>query len=262
MLKPARLDLNAVIANTTPALRQVVGRDTDVRVIPAVDLCAVKADAGQIEQVLMNMAINASDAMPQGGTLTLETTNVSLDEESARRVPELKPGHYAMIAIADTGVGMSEAVTAHLFEPFFTTKGVGQGSGLGLSTCYGIIRQSGGHITVESAPGRGTTFRILLPAAEPEPETAVQRIDSPDMPRGTEVILLVESDPALRDMAATLLRRLGYTVLAAADDVEAERLQALPDARRIDLVFREGIKPFTPSSLAHKLRTLLDQSRA
>ena len=137
------------------------------------------------------------------------------------RYPELKPGDYVMLAITDTGVGMSAEVKARVFEPFFSTKDVGQGTGLGLSTCYGIIKQSGGHISVYSELGRGATFKIYLPQVEPQSEIPIQPLDLPGLPRGTETILLVEDDPALREMAATLLRRLGYTVLTAANGVEA-----------------------------------------
>ena len=165
-LQPETLDLNRVIAGMEGMLRHLMGGDVDTQIVPAAGLQAVKADAGQIEQVIMNMAINARDAMPNGGKLTLETANVSFDEESVGRYPELKPGDYVMLAITDTGTGMSEEVKARVFEPFFTTKGVGQGTGLGLSTCYGIIKQSGGHISVYSELARGTTFKIYLPQVE------------------------------------------------------------------------------------------------
>ena len=261
MLRPERLDLNAVLVRMDAAVRHVMGRGTEVRLIPADGLHAVKADAGQVEQVIMNMAMNACDAMPRGGTLTLSTADVTLDPEYVSRVPELKAGAYVMLAIADTGAGMGPAVTSHLFEPFFTTKGVGQGTGLGLSTCYGIVRQSGGHISVESEPGQGTTFRIYLPRAEPQAEAATQPLGAPELPRGTETILLIESDPALREIAAVLLRRLGYTVLAAADSLEARALAEEPGAGHVDLVFSEGVKPLSPSALARRLRTVLDQPR-
>src|ERR1700682_114750 len=139
----------------------------------------------------MNIAMNAADAMPNGGKLTLETANVTLDQEYVSRFPELKAGEYVMLAITDTGYGMSEEVMARAFEPFFSTKGVGQGTGLGLSTCYGIVKQSGGHITVYSEPARGSTFKIYLPQVELLAKIPLQRLDSPDLPRGAETILLV-----------------------------------------------------------------------
>ena len=229
---------------------------------PPPDLQAVKADAGQIEQVIMNMAINARDAMPNGGKLTLETANVSFDQESVGRYPELKPGDYVMLAITDTGAGMSEEVKARVFEPFFSTKGVGQGTGLGLSTCYGIIKQSGGHISVYSEPGRGATFKIYLPQVEPQAKIPVQRLDSPDLPRGTETILLVEDDPALREMAATLLRRLGYTVLAAANGIEALSLKQQRDIGHIDLLFTDVVMPhMSGKELADRVRALYPHTR-
>jgi CheY-like chemotaxis protein len=203
----------------------------------------VKADAGQIEQVIINMAINAHDAMPNGGRLTLETANIPVDQESVGRYPELKPGEYVMLAITDTGIGMCPDVKARVFEPFFSTKNVGQGTGLGLSTCHGIVKQSGGHISVYSEPGRGSTFKIYLPQAERETKTPAGRLDSPDLPRGTETILLVEDDPALREMAATLLRRLGYTVLAAANGIEALTLKQQRGVGHIDLLFTDVVMP-------------------
>jgi len=238
------LDLNRVVSGMEDVLHHLMGGEVVAQIIPAAGLQAVKADAGQIEQVIINLAINASDAMPAGGKFTLQSANVSFDGEGLGRHPELKPGDYVKLAVTDTGTGMSAEVKARAFEPFFTTKEVGRGTGLGLSTCYGIIKQSGGHISVHSQPGQGTTFNIYLPRAEPELKPAAPRLDSPDLPRGTETILLVESDPALRDMAAAMLRRLGYTVLAAADEIEALSLKQQPDTGPIALLFSDVIMPY------------------
>ena len=263
ILQPETLDLNRVIAGMEGMFRHLMGGDVDTQVVPAPGLQAVKADAGQIEQVIMNMAINARDAMPNGGKLTLETANVSFDQESVGRYPELKPGDYVMLAITDTGAGMSEEVKARVFEPFFTTKGVGQGTGLGLSTCYGIIKQSGGHISVYSEPGRGATFKIYLPQVRSRRRASPLRVcDSPDLPRGTETILLVEDDPALREMAATLLRRLGYTVLAAANGIEALSLKQQRDIGHIDLLFTDVVMPhMSGKELADRVRALYPHTR-
>jgi PAS domain S-box-containing protein len=261
-LRPESLDLNQVMANMEGMVRQIMGTDVDVRIVPAEGLRAVKADAGQIEQVIMNLAMNARDAMPNGGKLTLETANVSFDQERLGRDPELKPGNYVMLAIADTGTGMSEEVKARAFEPFFTTKDVGQGTGLGLSTCYGIIKQSGGHISVYTELGRGTTFKIYLPQVEPQMKIPLQRLDSPDLPRGTETILLVEDDPALREMAATLLKRLGYTVLAAANGIEALSLKPQRDNGPIDLLFTDVVMPhMSGKELADRVQALHPHTR-
>jgi signal transduction histidine kinase/CheY-like chemotaxis protein len=261
-LQPETLDLNQVITSMEGMFRHLMGGDVDVRIVLAEGLRAVKADAGQIEQVIMNLAMNARDAMPNGGKLTLETANVSFDQERVGRDPELKPGDYVMLAITDTGTGMSAEVKARAFEPFFTTKGVGQGTGLGLSTCYGIIKQSGGHISVYSEPGQGTTFKIYLPQVEPQAKIPLQRLDSPDLPRGTETILLVEDDPALREMAATLLRRLGYTVLAAANGIEALSLKPQRDSGPIDLLFTDVVMPhMSGKELSERVRALYPHTR-
>ena len=243
MLQPESLDLNRIITNMEAVFNHIVGGEIMTRIVPAPGLHTVKADAGQIEQVILNMAMNARDAMPHGGKLTLETANVSFDEESIGRNLELKPGEYVMLAITDTGTGMSEAVKARIFEPFFTTKAVGQGTGLGLSTCYGIVKQSGGHISVYSEPSRGTTFKIYLPQVEEQTNIPFPRPAPLDLPRGTETILLVEDDPALREMAATLLKRLGYTVLAASDGVEALNLKQQPGTGHVDLLFTDVVMP-------------------
>jgi PAS domain S-box-containing protein len=188
-LRPEALNLNQVITSMREVLGHLMGGEmVDVKIVPAAGLRLVEADAGQIEQVIINLAMNARDAMPNGGKLTLETANVTLDQEYVSRFPELEPGGYVMLAVSDTGKGMSEQVKARVFEPFFTTKDIGQGTGLGLSTCYGIIKQSGGHISVYSEPGRGTTFKIYLPQMEPAAKTPIERPDPPELPRGTETI--------------------------------------------------------------------------
>jgi PAS domain S-box-containing protein len=262
MLQPEALDLDSIVAGMAGTLRHLLGGGTDLHIAACAGLKAVKADAGQIEQVIMNMVLNARDAMPHGGKLTLETANVSFDPETVGRYPELKPGEYVMLAITDTGAGMSEAVKARVFEPFFTTKGIGQGTGLGLSTCYGIIKQSGGHISVYSEPGRGATFKIYLPQVEAQTKIPFRRPVSPALPTGTETILLVEDDPALREMAAALLKRLGYTVLAAANGIEALSLKQRHDTGHIDLLFTDVVMPhMSGKELADRVRSLYPHTR-
>jgi PAS domain S-box-containing protein len=243
MLQPVILDLNLIITGMEGMLRQILGDGVDLHVIPAPGLHAVKADAGQIEQAIMNLAVNGREAMPMGGKLTFETAEVHFDRDDLGRDPELKPGNYVMLAITDTGAGMSAEVKARLFEPFFTTKAVGQGTGLGLSTCHGIVKQSGGHISVDSEPGQGTTFKIYLPQVEQQASVSIPRPDSQDLPHGTETILLVEEDPALLKLAAILLRRLGYTILAAANGIEALSLRRQRNVGHIDLLFTDVILP-------------------
>jgi two-component system cell cycle sensor histidine kinase/response regulator CckA len=244
LLRSETLNLNQILSSMDGMLCHLMGGDVEVRIVTAVGLPVVKADAGQIEQVIMNIAINAREAMRGSGKLTLETSRVTLDEEYVHRFPELEAGEYVMLAISDIGTGMSEKVKAHLFEPFFTTKGVGEGTGLGLATCHGIIKQSGGHINVYSELGRGTTFKIYLPAqVEPQTQGAASKPALPDLPRGTETILLVEDDPSLREMASLLLQRLGYVVLAAANGREALKLTQQQDTGHIDLLFTDVVMP-------------------
>jgi PAS domain S-box-containing protein len=241
ILLPKILDLNTVLKGMEPMLRHLLGKDSIVRIVPGMGLKPVKVDAGQIEQVIMNLAMNAADAMPEGGKLTLETTNVTLDQEYVSRFPEIKAGEYVMLGITDTGAGMSEEVKARVFEPFFSTKDVGQGTGLGLAACYGIVKQSGGHISVSSEPARGSTFRIYLPQIAPLPQAPASGTKFSELPRGKETILLAEDDPVLREMAARLLQGLGYTVLTASDGAEAVNL--FSDAGRIDLLFTDVVMP-------------------
>ena len=261
-LQPESLDLNRVITATEGMFHHFMGGDVTTRLVPASDLQMVRVDLGQIEQVIMNMAINSRHAMPNGGTFTLATANVSFGEADRERAPELKPGDYVMLTITDTGVGMSAEVQARVFEPFFTTKGVGEGTGLGLSTCYGIIKQSGGHISVQSEPAHGTTFKIYLPQVERRMKTPPQRLDSPDLPPGTETILLVEDDPALRETAAALLKRLGYTVFPAANGIEALSLRQQHDIGHIDLLFTDVLMPqMSGKELSERVRALYPHTK-
>lgn len=243
ILQPDFLSLNSLLFHLEHVLRHLVGTNIDIRIVPAADLQNVNADPGQIEQVIINLALNARDAMPRGGKLTLETSNVIFDNEKVGRYPEMKPGAYVMLAISDMGEGMSEEVKSHAFEPFFSTKGVGQGTGLGLATCYGIVKQSGGHISVYSEPGRGSTFKVYLPQALKKDFIPLPARTPAHIPRGTETILLVEDDPALLEMASTFLSRLGYRILAAADGAQALALSGEPGNKNIDLLFTDVIMP-------------------
>jgi PAS domain S-box-containing protein len=262
ILQPEVLDLNLVLTDMVSTLQHLMGREVDVRIVPAVGLEAVKIDPGQMEQVIVNIAMNAADAMPNGGKFTLETANVTLDEEYVRSFPGLKPGGYVMLALTDTGTGMTDEVKTRVFEPFFSTKAVGQGTGLGLATCYGIIKQSDGHINVYSEIARGTTFKIYLPQVEQPAKTALPRLSSPDLPRGTETILLAEDDPSLCEMSATLLRRLGYTVLTAVNGVEALALKNQRDIGHIDLLFTDIVMPhMSGKELSDRIRAIYPHTK-
>jgi len=215
VLESKILDLNSIVRNVEKMLRRLIGEHIDLRTNLDPALGCVKADQGQIEQVIINLAVNARDAMGQGGKLVIETANVVLDEDYARRHQPQQPGPYILLSVADTGAGMDAETQSHIFEPFFTTKEVGQGTGLGLSTVYGVVRQSGGHIWVYSEPGQGTTFKIYLPRAG-QMAGLQQPLPAPaDALRGTETVLLVEDEEALRGLARSLLEASGYTVLEA-----------------------------------------------
>jgi CheY-like chemotaxis protein len=243
-------------------LRHHAGRDVDVLIAPSPGPKLVKADPGQIEQVIVNIVMNAADAMPNGGKLTLETADVLLDQQYASRFADLKPGEYVMLAISDTGAGMTDAVKARIFEPFFTTKEIGKGTGLGLATCHGIIKQSDGHINVYSEPGRGATFKIYLPRVCLEAKPRDPPLKSPGLPRGTETILLVEDDPALRQMAATLLSRLGYSVLTAGNGIEALNITHDQHTGHIDLLFTDVVMPhMSGKELADRIRALYPRTK-
>ena len=212
------LDLNAILRDMEKMLHRVIGEDIELVTAFAMDLGRVKTDPGQIEQVIMNLAINARDAMPHGGKLTIESVNVELNEEFTRAHISLNPGHYVMLSVSDTGLGMTSEVREKIFEPFFTTKE--KGTGLGLSTVYGIVKQSGGDIWVYSEPGHGTTFKIYLPEVE-EPLEVLREEVLEGMPRGNETILIVEDDETVRKLAKQILKTQGYTILEAAGGGEA-----------------------------------------
>ena len=223
VLQPKVLDLNALVTNVNQMLQRMIGEDIDLAIVLRSDLGHVKADPGQLEQVIMNLVVNARDAMPQGGQLTIETANVELDEAYARRHAAVQPGPYVMLTVSDTGHGMDAKTQARIFEPFFTTKGPGQGTGLGLSTVYGIVKQSGGSVWVYSEPGHGTTFRIYLQRVQEQVE-APQAPSPGASPHETETVLLAEDDKTVRTLVRMVLQEHGYTVLAAPHGVEALRI--------------------------------------
>jgi PAS domain S-box-containing protein len=225
MLAPKVVDLNSVVTENLKMLTRLIGEDIELVMVPGVDIGAVNADPGQIEQVIMNLAVNARDAMPQGGKLTIETANVTLDADYARLHAPVKPGDYVMLAISDTGMGMDAETQSHIFEPFYTTKGL-KGTGLGLSTVYGIVKQSEGYIWVYSEAGKGTTFKIYLPRlSAPGHVNALQPALAHEPPSsGHETILLVEDEENLRRLTRTSLENQGYSVIDASDGVAAIQL--------------------------------------
>ncbi len=245
MLAPKMVNLNSVVTENLKMLTRMIGEDIDLVMVPTENLWPVRADSGQIEQVVMNLAINARDAMPSGGKLTIETSNVTLDEDYARYHAPLRPGDYVMIAISDTGIGMDSETQSHIFEPFFTTKGP-KGTGLGLSTVYGIIKQSGGYIWVYSEIGKGTTFKIYLPRVASTGETAVVHSAANREVRavepGTETILVVEDEANLRYLARQYLEKQGYKVIEAADGAVAMQI-AVAHEGVIHLLLTDVIMP-------------------
>ena len=243
MLDPKILDLNAVVTENLKMLTRLIGEDIDLVMVPGSDLGAIKADPGQVEQVIMNLAVNGRDAMPKGGKLTIETSNVSLGENYGRFHAGAKPGEYVMLAISDTGAGMDVETQSHIFEPFFSTKGT-KGTGLGLSTVYGIVKQSGGYIWVYSEPGKGSTFKVYFPRVTEVREFAVAQsaVAQESTAPAKETILLVEDEANLRRMAKQYLENQGYTVLEATDGTAAIQV-CFAFAGRIDLLLTDVIMP-------------------
>lgn len=304
IMAPKVVDLNTVIRELTKMLLRIIGEDIELATFLAGDLGGVKVDPGQMEQVIVNLAVNARDAMSAGGKLTIETAKVELDEKYTRNHATVQAGRYVLLAMSDTGTGMTPEVKERLFEPFFTTKERGKGTGLGLSTVYGIVKQSGGNIWVYSELGKGTTFKIYLPQVDEPLEEIKRKEESAEIPRGDETVLLVEDEEEVRKLAALVLQKQGYRVLEAPDagmalliyrqhaggihliltDVVMPRmsgpdlirqLEPLPAGMKVLYmsgytdnaivhhgVLDEGIdliqKPFTPETLARRVREALD----
>lgn len=242
ILKPKILNLNSIIEDTHKMLRRLMPENIKIAVVPDPDLGVVNADPGQIQHIIMNLAVNARDAMPQGGNITIETANADFDENYVMEHHQTKEGPYVMLAISDNGIGMDDATRARIFEPFFTTKGRFKGTGLGLSTVYGIVKQSSGFIWAYSEPGKGTTFKIYFPrvAGETTPEVPDVRLNSAS--RGSETVLVVEDEAAVRILAGRILRDRGYTVLEAAEGTEALK-QAQDHMGDIHLILTDVVMP-------------------
>src|SRR5215467_13770417 len=308
VLQPKNLDLNSVVRGLEQLLRRLLGEDIRLQTTLGEGVGTIKADPSQVEQVLMNLVVNARDAMPEGGTLIIETCNAELDQKYAGEHVSVKPGPYVMLAVSDTGVGMNAETVAHIFEPFFTTKGASRGTGLGLATTYGIVKQSGGYIWVYSEPGQGATFKVYLPRFDEAAEAAAAVNVKTAVPRGNETILLVEDDQAVRELTEMVLQSFGYNVLTAEEPEHAQRLSDAPGpeialvltdvvmpsmsgrelVRRLterhahlrvlymsgytdNVITSGGVlepglaflqKPFTPASLASKVREVLDAPAA
>jgi two-component system, cell cycle sensor histidine kinase and response regulator CckA len=241
-LEARTIRINDLILQTEKMLRRLIGEDVELVTIAAAAQDAVEADAGRLEQVIMNLVVNARDAMPNGGTLTIETGTTRLDEAFSARQLGVRPGHYVMISVSDTGTGMDEKTQSHLFEPFFTTKNPGRGTGLGLATAYGIIRQSGGAISIMSELGHGTTARIYLRLAEPKPQAAPEKAPAREPLRGAETILLVEDEARVRKLILDVLSGRGYKVIEATRGREALKLAKAYDGK-IDLALVDVVMP-------------------
>lgn len=257
IIEPKIVDLNRLIVDTSTIIRSVVGEGVELVNLLAPDLYKIKVDPGQMERVLINLATNARDAMPEGGKFTVETTNISVVQGTNQSDTAIAPGDYTVLEISDNGLGIPPDVKDHLFEPFFTTKEVGKGTGLGLATCFGIVEQNGGRIEVESELDGGTTFRILLPRASEEVPGLPIAYESIDLHRGTETVLIVEDEPLVRNMVVRILFEQGYRVLEAANGEEALRVVNTHAGENIHLLLTDLVMPqMGGKDLAERLKTL------
>jgi CheY-like chemotaxis protein len=257
VIKPRIVNLNDLLLDMDKLLRRLIDEDIELITLPSVDLGMIKADPSQLEQVIVNLAVNARDAMPEGGKLTLATANVIIDQASVPQRTASRAGAYVLLTISDTGMGMSEDVKARAFEPFFTTKAPGRGTGLGLATCYGIITQQGGHIQIDSQVGQGTTISIYLPLVEATAEELSQQHDEAALPLGQETVLLVEDEPSVRALSRRVLRQQGYSVLEAANGDEALQLARRHVGLVIDLLLTDVVMPqMSGIALANQLKDM------
>jgi signal transduction histidine kinase/CheY-like chemotaxis protein len=254
VLQPRVIELNTIVAEMGKMLPRLIGEHIEYAFLPEPKLAPIKADPGQIEQVILNLAVNARDAMPNGGNLTVKTSNVVITEEEAVKRPPMTPGDYVLLSVTDTGHGMDEPTKSHIFEPFFTTKEVGKGTGLGLATVYGVVKQSGGFIWVISAPDQGTTFEIYLPQISESVTKPDAEMSSAAIPHGSETILVVEDEAGVRELACQFLRVKGYTVLDARDGYEALEIAARHSGT-IHLLLSDVVMPkMNGPELAGKLK--------
>jgi signal transduction histidine kinase len=308
-VQPVVLDLNDVVKDLDKMLRRLIGENIEMTIVPGEQTGRIKADSGHVGQVLMNLVVNARDALPNGGRLTIATNNVVLDKNYTRIHTGALPGDYVMLSVSDTGIGMTEAVKARLFQAFFTTKPLGKGTGLGLATCQTIVQQSGGHIGVYSEVGRGTTFKVYFPRVDQPLDAAARPIQSGPLPRGTETLMVVEDEPSLKYLTCRALNVQGYEVLPASNGQDALRVAREHKGAPIRLVITDVVmplmggkvmaewlkttypgikvvftsgytdatiahhgmletgveflsKPYTPATLARKVREVLDQPSA
>jgi hypothetical protein len=242
VLQPRAMNLNSIVEGIGNLLPRLIGEDIELVIRPSASLGTIRADASQMEQILMNLAVNARDAMPGGGKLVIETSNAELDKAYSASHPIVKPGHYVLLAVSDSGTGMDAATQAHIFEPFFTTKEQGKGTGLGLATVYGVVKQSGGFIWVYSEVGKGTCFKIYLPRVDQLAETPEALQPLAEIPRGTETVLLSEDEQDVREVAREFLESGGYTVLEAPSGEEALQLSAKHQGK-IALLITDMVMP-------------------
>ncbi len=240
ILQPRPLRLDTIVLDMEKMIRRVLREDVELTIVPAADLGSANVDPSQLEQVILNLVVNARDAMSRGGKLTIETFETELDEAHARELLNVTPGRYIVLAVSDTGVGMDKATQARIFEPFFTTKRASKGTGLGLSTVFGIVSQSGGHVTVESEPGCGTVFKVYFPRVEAANHSSLA--PSPKLAGGTETVLVAEDEGQVRALICNILRRQGYTVLEASSGAEALRVCEGHRAK-IDLLVADVVMP-------------------